>query len=184
MVEEAGPFQVPRKTSGIQWYPDGTIYNGEFDARGLRFSPKAFQINADGSVLEGPWQEDKPEGLTIDYKRMDRRQEITEIKFCKGIPSGVGMLCRNQCNVVLTVKYEGGKKVDETLTERRQEDRALRIRKYIETKFLKAEKCFGQQKESSIRDITQVIIIDTSWMVIILLNLFVHWGPSIHARYG
>jgi len=156
MIEECGAFQVPRRSSGIQWYPGGAIYHGEFDAEGLRCSPKGFQINVDGSVLEGPWQADKPEGLTIDYKRMDRRQEITEIKFCNGVPNGVGMLCRNQCNVVLTVKYEWGKKIDETLTERRQEDRALRIRKLIETKYLKAEKLFAQQKESPIRDVTQV----------------------------
>ena len=156
MVEESGPFHVPRKSSGIQWYPDGTIYQGEFDAQGLRCSPKGFQINADGSVLEGQWEADKPEGLVTEYKRMDRRQEITEIKFSQGVPNGVGMLCRNQCNVVLTVRYEWGKKIDETLTERRQEDRALRIRKLIETRYLKAIKLFAQQKESPIRDVTQV----------------------------
>lgn len=104
MVEEVGPFQVPRRNSGIQWYPDGTIYWGEFDTEGYRCSAKGFQINADGSVLEGPWVTDKPEGLTTIYKRMDRKQELMEIKFSQGIPNGTGMLCRVTCNTILTVK--------------------------------------------------------------------------------
>lgn len=103
-VEDTESFEVPRPSSGIHWYPDGTIYWGEFDPEGNRCSVKGFQINADGSVLEGPWVNDKPEGLVVDYKRADRKQELMEIKFTQGIPNGTGMLCRVGCNNVLTVR--------------------------------------------------------------------------------